>query len=74
MSMTVEMHSINSDPVTLLYSRVNLEADSVLYLLFILQMSLPLEPLLLQIARDFTDDVDLSDRIHKIFLVRLVCL
>jgi hypothetical protein len=30
----------------------------------------PLEPLLLQLARDFTDNRDLSDRLHKIWTVR----
>jgi hypothetical protein len=30
----------------------------------------PLEPLLLQLARDFTDNKDLSDRLHKIWTVQ----
>jgi hypothetical protein len=39
------------------------------------QMKNPLEPLLLKLARDFSDDQDLSDRLHKLYQVRtLDCL
>ena len=33
------------------------------------QMANPLEPLLLQLAKDFTDSQDLSDRLRKIWMV-----
>ena len=33
------------------------------------QLSNPLEPLLLKIARDFSDDMDLSDRLHRLYEV-----
>ncbi len=31
----------------------------------------PLEPLLVKLASDFSDDQDLSDRLHKLYQVKL---
>ena len=37
------------------------------------QMHGPLEPLLFKLARDFTDDEDLSERLQKLYQAR-VCV
>lgn len=36
------------------------------------QLKNPLEPLLMKLAREFTDDQDLSDRLQKLYKVSII--